>query len=216
MEEIREIVADYAQAARNALDAGFDGVELHGANGYLINQFIDSQANARNDQYGGSLENRLRFLREVAEAVTAVVGRERIGVRLAPLTTLQGAVDDTPQATYLAAARLLDEIGVAYIHIAEADWEDAPAMPAAFKEALRIVYRGSLIYSGMYTKARAEEALARGWADLVGFGRPFIANPDLPYRLEHDLALADGDRSTYFGGGAAGYTDYPSLPQATG
>ncbi len=170
VEEIREIVADYAQAARNALDAGFDGVELHGANGYLINQFIDSQANARNDQYGGSLENRLRFLREVAEAVTAVVGRERIGVRLAPLTTLQGAVDDTPQATYLAAARLLDEIGVAYIHIAEADWEDAPAMPAAFKEALRIVYRGSLIYSGMYTKARAEEALARGWADLVGFG----------------------------------------------
>ncbi len=169
VEEIREIVADYAQAARNALDAGFDGVELHGANGYLINQFIDSQANARNDQYGGSLENRLRFLREVAEAVTAVVGRERIGVRLAPLTTLQGAVDDTPQATYLAAARLLDEIGVAYIHIAEADWEDAPAMPAAFKEALRIVYRGSLIYSGMYTKARAEEALARGWADLVGF-----------------------------------------------
>ncbi|MGU1093042.1 alkene reductase [Pseudomonas aeruginosa] len=216
VEEIREIVADYAQAARNALDAGFDGVELHGANGYLINQFIDSQANARNDQYGGSLENRLRFLREVAEAVTAVVGRERIGVRLAPLTTLQGAVDDTPQATYLAAARLLDEIGVAYIHIAEADWEDAPAMPAAFKEALRIVYRGSLIYSGMYTKARAEEALARGWADLVGFGRPFIANPDLPYRLEHDLALADGDRSTYFGGGAAGYTDYPSLPQAAG
>ncbi|VTQ11780.1 oxidoreductase [Pseudomonas aeruginosa] len=200
VEEIREIVADYAQAARNALDAGFDGVELHGANGYLINQFIDSQANARNDQYGGSLENRLRFLREVAEAVTAVVGRERIGVRLAPLTTLQGAVDDTPQATYLAAARLLDEIGVAYIHIAEADWEDAPAMPAAFKEALRIVYRGSLIYSGMYTKARAEEALARGWADLIGFGRPFIANPDLPYRLEHDLALADGDRSTYFGG----------------
>ena len=151
VEEIREIVADYAQAARNALDAGFDGVELHGANGYLINQFIDSQANARNDQYGGSLENRLRFLREVAEAVTAVVGRERIGVRLAPLTTLQGAVDDTPQATYLAAA-LLDEIGVAYIHIAEADWEDAPAMPAAFKEALRIVYRGSLIYSGMYTR----------------------------------------------------------------
>uniref|UniRef100_UPI00066ECA41 oxidoreductase n=1 Tax=Pseudomonas aeruginosa TaxID=287 RepID=UPI00066ECA41 len=216
VEEIREIVADYAQAARNALDAGFDGVELHGANGYLINQFIDSQANARNDQYGGSLENRLRFLREVAEAVTAVVGRERIGVRLAPLTTLQGAVDDTPQATYLAAARLLDEIGVAYIHIAEADWEDAPAMPAAFKEALRIVYRGSLIHSGMYTKARAEEALARGWADLVGFGRPFIANPDLPYRLEHDLALADGDRSTYFGGGAAGYTDYPSLPQAAG
>ncbi|MBF2966187.1 alkene reductase, partial [Pseudomonas aeruginosa] len=214
VEEIREIVADYAQAARNALDAGFDGVELHGANGYLINQFIDSQANARNDQYGGSLENRLRFLREVAEAVTAVVGRERIGVRLAPLTTLQGAVDDTPQATYLAAARLLDEIGVAYIHIAEADWEDAPAMPAAFKEALRIVYRGSLIYSGMYTKARAEEALARGWADLVGFGRPFIANPDLVERIRLGAPLAEANQARFYGGDAAGYTDYPTLGQS--
>ena len=214
VEEIREIVADYAQAARNALDAGFDGVELHGANGYLINQFIDSQANARNDQYGGSLENRLRFLREVAEAVTAVVGRERIGVRLAPLTTLQGAVDDTPQATYLRRG-----------YWTRSAWPTSTSPRPTGKtpqpcrrrsEALRIVYRGSLIYSGMYTKARAEEALARGWADLIGFGRPFIANPDLPYRLEHDLALADGDRSTYFGGGAAGYTDYPSLPQAAG
>ena len=159
VEEIREIVADYAQAARNALDAGFDGVELHGANGYLINQFIDSQANARNDQYGGSLENRLRFLREVAEAVTAVVGRERIGVRLAPLTTLQGAVDDTPQATYPRAATGRDRRG-SHPH-RRGRLGRRPAMPAAFKEALRIVYRGSLIYSGMYTKARAEEALAR-------------------------------------------------------
>ena len=214
--EVKRITADFVHSARLAMEAGFDGVEIMAANGFIFDQFLSSELNTRTDEYGGSLENRLRFLREVAEAVTAVVGRERIGVRLAPLTTLQGAVDDTPQATYLAAARLLDEIGVAYIHIAEADWEDAPAMPAAFKEALRIVYRGSLIYSGMYTKARAEEALARGWADLVGFGRPFIANPDLPYRLEHDLALADGDRSTYFGGAAAGYTDYPSLPQAAG
>ncbi|MNO45232.1 N-ethylmaleimide reductase [compost metagenome] len=209
VEEIHGIVRDYAQAARNALDAGFDGVELHGANGYLINQFIDSQANDRTDQYGGSLPNRLRFLREVVEAVTAVVGKERIGVRLAPLTTLQGAVDDTPEATYLGAAKLLDEIGVAYIHIAEADWEDAPLMPAAFKESLRIIFGGTLIYSGAYTKERAEEALARGWADLIGFGRPFIANPDLPYRLEHGIELAQGDRSKYFGGGAEGYTDYP-------
>ncbi|MCY1445862.1 N-ethylmaleimide reductase [compost metagenome] len=138
-----------------------------------------------------------------------MVGKDRIGVRLAPLTTLQGAVDDTPQATYLAAARLLDEIGVAYIHIAEADWEDAPVMPAAFKEALRIVYGGTLVYSGAYTKESAEEALANGWADLIGFGRPFIANPDLPYRLEHGVELAPGDRSRYFGGGAQGYTDYP-------
>jgi len=207
--EIHGIVADYAQAARNALDAGFDGVELHGANGYLINQFIDSQANARTDEYGGSLHNRLRFLKEVAQAVTDVVGKDRIGVRLAPLTTLQGAVDDTPEATYLAAAHALGKIGVAYIHIAEADWEDAPVMPPAFKEALREVYPGTLIYSGNYNKARAEEALTKGWADLIGFGRSFIGNPDLPYRLRHDLPLNPGNRANYFGGGAAGYTDYP-------
>ncbi|MGO4327525.1 alkene reductase [Cupriavidus sp. M-11] len=219
IDEIPGIVADYANAARNALAAGFDGVELHGANGYLINQFIDSQANARTDAYGGSLANRLRLLKEVAQAVTDVVGKDRIGVRLAPLTTLQGAVDDTPQATYLAAAHALGQIGVGYIHIAEADWEDAPVMPAAFKEALRAIYPGTLIYSGNYTGPRAQEALARGWADLVGFGRAFIANPDLPYRLQHDLPLNAGDRAKYFGGGEAGYTDYPrhasnAAPQA--
>ncbi|QQQ01402.1 alkene reductase [Lysobacter enzymogenes] len=209
LDEIPGIVADYAQAARNAIAAGFDGIELHGANGYLINQFIDSQANARDDEYGGSLPNRLRFLREVAQAVSDAIGADRVGVRLAPLTTLQGAVDDTPQATYLAAAKLLDDIGIAYLHIAEADWDDAPGMPDAFREALRMIYRGTLIYSGKYTKARAEDALARGWADLIGFGRPFIANPDLPYRLQHDVPSSEGDRSRYFGGGAEGYTDYP-------
>lgn len=154
--EIAGVVEDFEQAAKNAIDAGFDGVELHGANGYLINQFIDLQANSRTDGYGGSLPRRLRFLREVAEAVTAAIGRDRVGVRLAPLTTLQGAIDDTPQATYLAVARALDEIGVAYIHIAEADWDDAPEMPVAFKEALRLIYRGTMIYSGKYTAERAD------------------------------------------------------------
>ncbi len=209
LDEIPGVIADYARAARNALEAGFDGVELHGANGYLINQFIDSQANNRQDQYGGSLQNRLRFLREVVTAVTAEVGAERVGVRLAPLTTLQGAVDDTPQATYLAAARVLDALGVAYLHIAEADWEDAPEMPVAFKEALRMIYSGTLIYAGKYDVARAEEALQRGWADLIGFGRPFIANPDLPARLEQGLALNAADGTTFFGGGAKGLVDYP-------
>lgn len=208
-DEIPGIVADYAQATRNALAAGFDGVELHGANGYLINQFIDSQANIRTDGYGGSLSNRLRFLREVVVAVVGVAGGERVGVRLAPLTTLQGAVDDTPQATYLAAAHLLDQLGVGYLHIAEADWEDAPVMPLAFKEALRMIYSGTLIYAGKYTMERAQAALANGWADLIGFGRPFIANPDLPTRLREGAALNDPDRATYFGGGAEGFTDYP-------
>ncbi|MEG0317662.1 MAG: alkene reductase [Comamonas sp.] len=208
-DEIPAIVAQYAQAARNALEAGFDGVELHAANGYLINQFIDSQANNRSDGYGGTLSKRLRFLKEVTEAVIAVLGKERVGVRLAPLTTLNGAEDDTPQATYLAAAKLLDDLGVAYIHIAEVDWEDAPQMPVAFKEALRMVYRGTLIYAGKYTKEKAEAALQAGWADLIGFGRPYIANPDLPYRLQHDLPLNQPDASTFFGGAAKGLTDYP-------
>lgn len=206
---IAQVVQDFAAAARNALEAGFDGVELHAANGYLLNQFIDSRANTRTDGYGGSLPGRLRFLREVTAAVVAVVGRERIGVRLAPLTTLQGAVDDTPESTYLAAARVLDEIGVAYLHIAEADWEDAPEMSAAFKEALRLIYGGTLIYAGQYTAERAEAALRKGWADLIGFGRPFIANPDLPERLRRGAPLTAPDASRFFGGGAAGYTDYP-------
>ncbi len=213
-DEIPGIVADYAQAARNALEAGFDGVELHGANGYLINQFIDSQANQRTDGYGGSLQNRLRFLREVVQAVVEVAGGERVGVRLAPLTTLQGAVDDTPQATYLAAAHLLGEMGVGYLHIAEADWDDAPLMPVAFKQALRMVYPGTLIYAGKYTAERAGQALAEGWADLIGFGRPFIANPDLPERLRTGAELNPPDRATFFGGGAKGFTDYPALEEA--
>ncbi|WP_431824553.1 alkene reductase [Burkholderia sp. F1] len=206
---IAHVVEDFAIAASNALEAGFDGVELHGANGYLINQFIDSRANTRTDGYGGSLPNRLRFLQEVTEAVVAVVGSERVGVRLAPLTTLQGAVDDTPQATYLGAAKILDDIGVAYLHIAEADWEDAPDMPAAFKEALRLIYDGTLIYAGKYTLERAEAALRNGWADLIGFGRPFVANPDLPARLLNGCALAAPDSRYFFGGAAAGYTTYP-------
>lgn len=207
--EIAQVVQDFAVAARNALEAGFDGVELHGANGYLINQFVDSRANTRTDGYGGPLSNRLRFLREVTEAVVAVVGHERTGVRLAPLTTLQGAVDDTPQATYLGAAKVLDGIGVAYLHIAEADWEDAPDMPTAFKEAIRLIYDGTLIYAGKYTLERAEAALRNGWADLIGFGRPFVANPDLPARLHHGWPLAAPDTGRFFGGAAAGYTDYP-------
>lgn len=208
LEEIPAIINEYAQAARNAIAAGFDGIELHGANGYLINQFIDSQANLRDDEYGGALQNRLRFMKEVVEAVSAAIGKDKVGIRLAPLTTLMGSKDDTPEATYLAAASMLNETGIAYIHIAEADWEDAPVMPAAFKEALRIIFHGTLIYSGKYTSERAEEALAKGWADLIGFGRPFIANPDLPHRLKNSLPLNQPVREQFFGGGKEGYIDY--------
>jgi N-ethylmaleimide reductase len=208
--EIKAIVQDFAQAAKNAIAAGFDGVELHGANGYLIEQFIDSQTNHRTDEYGGSVENRLRFLKEVVTAVADAIGKEKVGVRQAPLTTLMGAQDDTPEITYIKAAEVLNEIGISYIHIAEADWDNAPVMPVEFKEAYRKAFKGTLIYTGKYSKERAIEAIEKGWADLVSFGRPFIANPDLPYRLEHNVALTEPDKTFFFGGSAKGYTDYPN------
>lgn len=209
--EVGRLVREFAAAAENALAAGFDGVEVHGANGYLINQFLDSGSNQRTDMYGGSLRNRLRFLEEVTGAVARAVGPERLGVRLSPLTTAQGAVDATPESTYLAAANLLDDLDVGYLHIAEADWDDAPPMPNAFKEALRLMYSGAMIYSGHYDYSKAEQALSQGWADLIGFGRPFIANPDLPCRFQLGAELNEGDPETYFGGGARGYVDYSYL-----
>jgi N-ethylmaleimide reductase len=212
VDDIQAIVDEYRQAARNAMAAGFDGVELHAANGYLVNQFIDSNANDRTDAYGGSLDNRLRFLGEVAQALIEGTGdKSRVGIRLAPLTTLNGCADADPQTTYLAAAKRLGELGVAYIHIAEADWDDAPHMPAAFKQKLREAFPGTLIYAGKYTAERARAALREGWADLIAFGRPFVANPDLPERLRTGAPLNVHDRDTLFGGGAHGLTDYPAL-----
>ncbi|WP_060513213.1 alkene reductase [Pseudomonas sp. NBRC 111124] len=213
--EIAEIVEQYRQAARNAMAAGFDGVELHAANGYLVNQFLDSGANDRTDRYGGSLENRLRFLDEVTRALVDGTGdAQRVGVRLAPLTTLNGCVDDDPVTTYTAAAKRLGEIGIGYLHIAEADWDDAPDMPLDFKQQLRAVFPGVMVYAGKYTGERARRALEEGWADLIGFGRPFVANPDLPARLRIDAPLAEHERATLFGGDARGLTDYPALATA--
>ena len=211
LDEIAGIVDEYRQAARNAIDAGFDGIELHGANGYLINQFLDSGSNARQDEYGGSLENRLRFLDEVTRAVCAEIGAARVGVRLAPLTTLNGTVDADPETTYTAAARLLGQLDIAYLHIAEADWEDAPQMRVEFKQAIRAAFSNVLIYAGKYDAARARSAIREGWADLIGFGRPFIANPDLPERIRNGAPWAQHDPATLFGGGAHGLTDYPRL-----
>ena len=216
VQDIAAIVDDYRIAARNAIAAGFDGVELHAANGYLVNQFIDSHANSRTDAYGGSLPNRLRFLGEVVQALVEGTGdRARVGVRLAPLTTLNGCEDADPRTTYIAAAKLLATAGVGYIHIAEADWEDAPDMPLDFKRALRAAYPGTLIYAGQYTAERGRKAIAEGWADLIGFGRPFVANPDLPERLRTGAALQPHDRDTLFGGQDKGLTDYPTLEEAT-
>ena len=208
--DIQQVIADYRQAALNAIEAGFDGIELHAANGYLINQFIDSEANNRSDEYGGSLENRLRFLDEVVAALVEAIGAERVGVRLAPLTTLNGTVDANPIETYTAAAALLNKHGIVYLHIAEVDWDDAPDTPVSFKRALREAYQGILIYAGRYNAEKAEQAINEGLADMIGFGRPFVSNPDLPERLLHGYPLVEHDPNTLFGGGEKGLIDYPT------
>ncbi len=209
LQDIADVTQEFHQAAKNAISAGFDGIELHAANGYLINQFIDSQSNARTDSYGGSLSNRLRFLDEVVASLCDAIGADRVGVRLAPLTTLNGTVDDNPQETYVAAARLLNQHDIAYMHIAEADWEDAPQMALSFKQALRDEFSGAIIYAGKYNPQRAVRALEAGVADLIGFGRPFIANPDLVQRIKHGYPWAAHDPDTLFGGAEKGLTDYP-------
>ena len=212
--DIVEVIGQYRQAALNAVEAGFDGIELHAANGYLINQFIDSEANNRTDEYGGSVENRLRFLDEVVNAMAGAIGANRIGVRLAPLTTLNGAVDAKPEETYTEAARVLNKHKIAYIHIAEADWDDAPVMSTVFKEALREAFDGVLIYAGKYSPERAAAAIRDGWADMIGFGRPFVANPDLPERIQNGWEWNTHNPDTLFGGGAEGLTDYSRYEQS--
>ncbi|MDO6563793.1 alkene reductase [Amphritea sp. 1_MG-2023] len=207
--DIKAVIEEYRQAALNALDAGFDGIELHAANGYLINQFIDSEANNRIDEYGGSIANRLRFLDEVVTALIEAIGAARVGVRLAPLTSLNGTVDATPVETYTAAAALLARHKIAYLHIAEVDWDDAPETPLSFKQALRNAFHGVLIFAGRYDGEKAVQTLNDGLADMIGFGRPFVANPDLPKRIQHHYPLADHDPDTLFGGGEKGLTDYP-------
>lgn len=214
--EVRELVQYYAQAARNALQAGFDGVELHCANGYLVNQFISAHSNQRGDEYGGSLDNRLRFLREITQAVAEVVGPQRLGVRFAPLFSSTdeervylGLVEDDPQATYLAAIRHLEELGIAYLSLAEADWEGAEELPESFRWAVRRAFSGRILYAGRYDAPRAAAAIEAGWADLIGFGRSFIANPDLPTRIANGWPLNALDSASMYGGTAQGYTDYP-------
>jgi len=218
-EEIADIVDDYRAAARRAMQAGFDGVEIHGANGYLVDQFLRTTSNQRHDEYGGSRQNRLRFLREVVEAVTREVGADRTGLRLAPFLTQRGMACPDILPTWLEGARELDDGGLAYLHLVEADWDDAPQFTDEYRVALRRAFGGTIIVAGKYDAPKAEAVLAAGHADLVAFGRPFVANPDLPRRLREGLPLAALDPATLFGGGDQGYTSYPpadGVPQPTG
>ncbi len=187
---------------------------LHGANGYLIDQFLASASNRRSDAYGGSLENRARFLLEIVDALVAAVGAERVGLRLSPWGTINDMHDDEPEAMTLYLAEALQRRGIAYLHLAEWEWSGGPAYPQGFRERLRERFRAPLIVCGNYDAERAEAILQAGLADAVAIGRPFIANPDLVERIRLGAPLAEANQARFYGGDAAGYTDYPTLGQS--
>ena len=212
--EIPEIIEHYRSAARNALAAGFDGVEIHAANGYLIEQFLRDSTNKRTDAYGGSRENRARFLLEVAQAVAEVCGGERVGIRLSPLSPVNdAALDGDPQGTYAYVVERLNAFNLAYIHVIEGVTQGAREVGGGFDlQLLRRTFKGSYMANNGYDLPMALAARRRNLADLIAFGRPYIANPDLVERLRIGAPLNVPDRKTFFGGAAAGYTDYPALP----
>ncbi|ABB11356.1 alkene reductase [Burkholderia lata] len=220
--EIASLVDDYAQAARNALEAGFDGVEIHGANGYLLEQFLQSRSNHRTDEYGGSIENRCRIVLEVAEAVSAVYGPDRVGIRLSPFGVANGSGEDAPLPLYSHLIERLARLDLAYLHLIEprasgAGQADVDHQNVPFaSELFRPHWPNVLIAAGNYTPATAGAVIGAGRADAVAFGRLFIANPDLPERVRLGASLNAYNRPTFYGGGAAGYTDYPALGETAG
>lgn len=219
-EDVQSAIQEFAQAAKNAVEAGFDGIELHGANGYLIEQFLSDRSNQRTDEYGGSIENRARFVLDVAAASIAAIGAEKVGVRLSPFGAagdLMPHAEDTHEL-YVYLAHKLQELGVVYIHLVDHSSQGAPAVPQATVEAIRAAFKGTLILCGNYNVERAEADLESGKADLIAFGRPFIANPDLVERLQTGAELAQFDASTFFAPGPngfeQGFIDYPALAEA--
>jgi len=222
IEEMPYVVRQYARGARNALAANFDGVEVHGANGYLLDQFIQSSTNCRADVHGGPVENRARLLMEVVEAVSEVWGPDRVGVRLSPLGKMNDISDADPEATFGTVAKTLSQYELAYLHIVNptvaALEKGEPPDPQSQRmlTLMRTNYRGTLILAGGFDRDTAKVWLEQDRADLIAFGRKFIANPDLPERFRAGKPLNRDDPSTYYGGGAKGYTDYPSLAQERG
>lgn len=207
--EIPGIVDQFRNGARRALEAGFDGVELHGANGYLIDQFLRDGTNLRRDAYGGSLEKRARFLLEVVEAVVGEWGAERVGVRLSPLSSFNSMSDSNPEQTFRYASERLSEYGLAYLHGVEVPGDDPEQ--AFDLDVMRRAFRGLYIANGGYDYEGATRAIQHGRADLVSFGRLFLANPDLPARFAAHAALNTPDPASFYGGDSKGYTDYPAL-----
>ncbi|MDR6670987.1 alkene reductase [Rhizobium sp. 1399] len=212
--EIHGLIEAYRDGARYALDAGFDGVELHGANGYLIEQFLQSRTNRRDDIYGGSIPNRTRLLQQVVSALIDTMGSAKVGVRLSPFGTTNDSGEEDPLPLYQYAIAALAELGPAYLHLIEPRIEGRPGDDVQRwrdRELLRKTWPGVLISADRYDPKTAEKAVAAGFADAVAFGRSFIANPDLVERIRIGAPLNPWDRSTFYGGGEAGYTDYPRL-----
>jgi N-ethylmaleimide reductase len=213
--EVEQIIEAFRQAAENAMTAGFDGVEIHGANGYLIEQFLQSHTNLRTDRYGGGIENRARFLLEIAKAAIGVWGGNRVGVRLSPYGVANGSGEADPMPLYTHVIKALDQLGLAYLHFieprssgagrAEVNHQNVPSAMVLF----RPFWRSVLISAGGFSGEAAEAAIARRHADAIAFGRIFISNPDLPRRLQHGFPLTPYNRSTFYGGEETGYTDYP-------
>lgn len=206
-EEVRATIQEHIRAAQNAIEAGFDGVELHGANGYLIKQFLNPHTNRRTDEYGGTVENRARFLLEVTSGVIKAIGKEKVGVRISPFSEF----NETPaypeaEATYLYVARKLNELGIAYLHITDAATK---GQPDVLVQHLRKIFRNTLILSGGYAPASAEEVLRKNQADLVSFARSFIPNPDLVERFKNKLPLNQPKFDLFYTPGREGYVDYP-------
>jgi N-ethylmaleimide reductase len=207
LDEIPGVVEQYANGARQALESGFDGVEIHGANGYLIDQFLRDGANRRTDAYGGPVENRARFLLEVTEAVAGFWGADRVGLRFSPTSPFNSMSDSDPAATFSYATRAVDRFGLAYLHVIE---PVAPRPEAPVAPLLRSLFNGPFILNGGYDRETGNAALAAGEADLISFGVLFLANPDLPERFAAGAPLNPPDRATFYAGGERGYIDYPT------
>jgi len=211
--EIPGIVEQYRHAASRAKEAGFDGVEIHAANGYLIDQFLRDGTNRRTDEYGGSLENRARFLMEVTEAVVGEIGAGKVGIRISPVNAFNDIHDSDPQALFNHAAASLSTLHPAYLHVVEVTMSGEASIVCDMRQ-IRDRFNGLYIANGGYDKARGNAVIADGAADLVAFGVPFLANPDLPERFLRDAPLNEADQSTFYGGDEHGYTDYPALEAA--
>ena len=211
LDEIARVTDDYAHAAANAVAAGFDGVQLHGANGYLIDQFLRDNANLRTDQYGGSVENRIRLLCDVTRALIDTVGAGRTGVRLSPNGETQGVDDSNPEAVFTAAAAALQALDVSFLELREMKTYGSfgTTTVAPLSPAIRGVFTNTLVLNQEYDRAKANADIASGLADAISFGRPFIANPDLVDRLRNEAPIAEADFRTWYSRGAAGYTDWP-------